>query len=273
MRHLNQKGFSLVELLIALAISGVVATTVIGFFISQQRSHTSQEQVTFMQQNMRAGLGIMSRELRMAGYNPTNQTTVDLGFSAPGLNTTTFTLDFHGLETDGIDNDGDGTVDEADEWLPDGDANDSDEQITYSLNANSELLRNGTVMADGIEALAFGYAYDSDTDGELDTDAGGDVIFAIAGNDGLGPLDDTVNWYRINADGSTTDTGTLANAADIRAVRIWLLATTDVPDSNYSNPDPDIVGSQVIPAGGQRRKRLLDTVVRCRNMGLVNAGL
>lgn len=267
-----QNGFSLTELLVVVAITGVVSTAIMGFFISQQRSHTSQEQVSSIQGNVRAGLGFMSRELRMAGYNPTNQVVTPMGFSSPGLNTITFTLDFHGLETDGIDNDLDGTVDEADEANPDGDADDANEQITYSLSNTGSLLRLSSStavvpqpLADDISAVAFAYAYDSNADGALEPG------YAIAGSDGLGPLDGTVNWFTVNADASTTDTNIPAIAADIRAVKIWLLARTEADSQDYTNTNTYIVGTQTISptaANLRRRHLLLETVVRCRNMGI-----
>jgi len=267
-----QNGFSLTELLVVVAITGVVSTAIIGFFVSQQRSHTSQEQVTSIQGNVRAGLGVMSKELRMAGYNPTNQIITPMGFSSPGLNTITFTLDFHGQETDGIDNDGDGTDDEADEENPDGDANDANEQITYSINNTNTLLRLSSStavvpqpLADDIAAVAFAFAYDSDADGDLEPG------YAIAGSNGLGPLNGTVNWFTVNANASTTNTGIAARAADIRAVKIWLLARTEADSQEYTNINTYIVGTQTISptaANLHRRHLLLETVVRCRNMGL-----
>lgn len=289
MRNIKQQGFTLVELLVALAMSGVVAAAAIGFFISQQRAHTAQEQVTLMQQNLRTSLDFMTRELRVAGYNPTAQTATPMGFSTPGLNTITFTLDFHGLESDGIDNDGNGTVD--DEVGPDGDSNDSREQITYSMNpaANTFQLRRKSsaaagaaneVLADGIEAIAFAYAYDgNDADTIPDTfvNAAGatETIYAIAGPNGIGPLDATppVDWFRVDANGIPIDTGTPARAADIRAVKIWILARSNNIDREYFNNTQYIVGTQTFNPNDNRRRRLLETVVRCRNMGLISRGV
>ena len=69
------KGFTLIELLIALAISGVIMTGVYAAFKSQQDSYLAQEQVAEMQQNLRAGLYIMTSELRMAGYDGGNNSS------------------------------------------------------------------------------------------------------------------------------------------------------------------------------------------------------
>lgn len=64
----NRKGFTLVELLVTLAISGVVMAGVYSVFYTQQKSYTTQEQVSEMQQNLRAAMLMISRDARMAGF-------------------------------------------------------------------------------------------------------------------------------------------------------------------------------------------------------------
>jgi prepilin-type N-terminal cleavage/methylation domain-containing protein len=65
----SRKGFTLVELLVTLAISGVVMAGVYSVFYTQQKSYTTQEQVSEMQQNLRACMLMMSRDARMAGFS------------------------------------------------------------------------------------------------------------------------------------------------------------------------------------------------------------
>lgn len=65
------RGFTLVELLVALAISGLLMTAIFAAFQSQQRSYLAQDQVAEVQQNIRFGLDFMVREIRMAGCDPT----------------------------------------------------------------------------------------------------------------------------------------------------------------------------------------------------------
>ena len=63
-------GFSLVELLVAMAIGLVVLGSLYGVFTLQNKTFGNQEQIVEMQQNTRAAMDMMSREIRMAGYDP-----------------------------------------------------------------------------------------------------------------------------------------------------------------------------------------------------------
>jgi prepilin-type N-terminal cleavage/methylation domain-containing protein len=65
---MNRKGITLIELLVALTISGILVAGVYRTFVSQQHTYTVQEQVVDMQQNVRLAINRMTRELRMAGY-------------------------------------------------------------------------------------------------------------------------------------------------------------------------------------------------------------
>jgi type IV pilus assembly protein PilW len=64
-------GFTLVELMVTLAIGMVVMAAVTTTFISQTRFYSAQEQINEMEQNARGAIDIMTREIKMAGYDPT----------------------------------------------------------------------------------------------------------------------------------------------------------------------------------------------------------
>lgn len=104
-------GFTLIEILITLVISGILMTSVYAAFKAQQDSYLAQEQVAEMQQNIRAGMEILVRELRMAGYdvNRNGSKTGTAGITAANANNITFSSVVDG---DGNDNNNDGTVDE-----------------------------------------------------------------------------------------------------------------------------------------------------------------
>ena len=65
---MNRKGITLIELLVALTISGILVAGVYRTFISQQHTYTVQEQVVDMQQNVRLAINRMTREIRMANF-------------------------------------------------------------------------------------------------------------------------------------------------------------------------------------------------------------
>lgn len=66
--HDIEKGFTLIELLISMVVGLIVLGALVSTFIIQRRSYDVQEQVTEMLQNARAAMDMMSREIRMAGY-------------------------------------------------------------------------------------------------------------------------------------------------------------------------------------------------------------
>jgi len=77
-------------------------------FTTQNKQLGNQELIAEMQQNARAAMDIVSRELRMAGYNPnkttplprcsgtTTTTATCVGIKNAGVNTVSFTADLNG---------------------------------------------------------------------------------------------------------------------------------------------------------------------------------
>ena len=64
----NNRGFSLIELLVALGLSLLVVSAVYGLFNSQNAVYMNQNRVTEMQQNARMALNLLASEFRMAGF-------------------------------------------------------------------------------------------------------------------------------------------------------------------------------------------------------------
>lgn len=135
--RINNRGFTLAELLIGLFVSGIVMTTILSAYYSQNKSYAVQEQVAAMVQNLRAAMDIMIREIRMAGYDPTG--TANAGIVTANTTSITITEDL----------DGDGSVA-------------GDENITYALadsdgDGDNDLERNNNLIAENIDALDFIY--------------------------------------------------------------------------------------------------------------------
>jgi type IV pilus assembly protein PilW len=94
----NEQGFTMVELVVGLAISLILMGIAVKIFLVQQRAYNVQEQLSEMQQNIRAATDMIVRETKMAGYDPT-----DLGFDGIGNNSSATSIqilaDLDGTET------------------------------------------------------------------------------------------------------------------------------------------------------------------------------
>ncbi len=68
--YAGPRGFTLVEMMIAMAVGLVVLGTMYSTFTVQNKTFSDQEEIVAMQQNVRAGMDMMAREIGMAGYDP-----------------------------------------------------------------------------------------------------------------------------------------------------------------------------------------------------------
>jgi prepilin-type N-terminal cleavage/methylation domain-containing protein len=66
----NSRGFSLVELMVAMAIAGFAMAGIYGVYNAQVKTHVTQGIVVDNQQNLRNAMFIISNAVRMAGYDP-----------------------------------------------------------------------------------------------------------------------------------------------------------------------------------------------------------
>ena len=149
--HKTNQGFTLTEFLVAMAVSSIVMTASYSTLHSQQKTYTKQEQIVAMQQELRAAMYLMEREIKMAGYDPTGWATAEIQ---------TATIDTIRITKDITDNAGTGHSD--------GDTGDTNEDITYALfdadgDGDTDLGRNDVngvgnqTIAENIDALNFVY--------------------------------------------------------------------------------------------------------------------
>jgi prepilin-type N-terminal cleavage/methylation domain-containing protein len=80
----NKRGVTLIELLVALVIGGIVVAGIYRVFIAQSKAYTVQDQVVEVQQNIRSAMEILLRDLRMAGYNGNRTPSKLLNAICPG---------------------------------------------------------------------------------------------------------------------------------------------------------------------------------------------
>lgn len=254
-RPLN-RGFSLVELLVAMAISLIVMAAVFKVYTTQQDSYLLQEQIAEVQQNARTAKYIMIREIRMAGYDPIG--TANAGFESAAADSVSFTMDI--------------TAEDGFITLP-------GDRITYKIE--DEILKRDEGsnqflgVVENIEAIGFAYAFDADSDGSIDTGAGGNIIWAIDSDqmDGIDQLDKYLDTnddgiISVDDDAAGADLTTPVPLDRIRAVRMWILAKTGREDKNYSDTSIYVLANQRVNSNDGNRRFLVTTTIKCRNMAL-----
>lgn len=137
MKRSDQSGFTLIELMIAMAIGSILMVAVVSAYQIQVGSKNTQEALTDMNTTARAALEIMVHELRTAGCDPDGG--AGAGIVNAGANDLTFTMDIGNTA---------GTS-----FQPDGLLDGPNEQIRYAINANGNLGRDRLDGA-GLQPLA-----------------------------------------------------------------------------------------------------------------------
>jgi len=242
----SNQGFTMIELMVALAVSLLAMAAIYSTFLAQHRSYQVQEESADMQQNIRAAMYYMQREIRMAGSNPFDSIP-SFGITAAGQNSITFTEDITGPPA-GIPvplPKPDGTVNDP-TIIP----NIANEDITYALNGTNlertdNSLNNGTgdtqVVAQNIDAVDFVY---------------------LDGNSPPNVLNDYTGTGAVPA----------ANLNLIRSVEITIVARTNDPllfgttnNNAYRNQQNRVIYNAL---GDNVSRRRLTTLIHCRNLDL-----
>ncbi len=149
MNNGEDNGFTLVEVLISLALSTVAIAAIYSLYLSMWMNQTLREDILDMQQQARAALDLVSRELKMAGFDPR-------GVNRDALKGN----DFFGITFDSSQ-----LIIKAD-LNGNGVPTDSNESIVYSHDPDTLTLRRNTgggrqPVAENIEAFSVKH-FDSD---------------------------------------------------------------------------------------------------------------
>ncbi|MBU2487830.1 MAG: prepilin-type N-terminal cleavage/methylation domain-containing protein [Proteobacteria bacterium] len=135
----NQNGFTLVELLVSMALGLLVLSGLAQTFVVQNRTYEIQSQVSSALQIARAAMDMISRDLKMAGFDPK-----ETGLTGISNNTTDLVIlaDLNG----------------------DGDTLDTNEYVKYAFDStNHRILRtegaagSAVTFADDIQNFSFQY--------------------------------------------------------------------------------------------------------------------
>ncbi|MFO7785871.1 MAG: prepilin-type N-terminal cleavage/methylation domain-containing protein [Desulfatiglandales bacterium] len=147
----GQGGFTLVELLVVTAITGIVMAGIYSTFYSQQNAYITQTEIAAMQQNLRAAIYNLKRDIRMAGYDP--ERTANAGVLSAASDSIQMSMDI---------------TDDPDTGNPDGDTTDPGEVVTYAVadpagTGTNHLVRQSQaggameMAAEHVDALNFVY--------------------------------------------------------------------------------------------------------------------
>jgi type IV pilus assembly protein PilW len=228
------KGFTLVELMVTLAISSLVMSGIYAVFHKQVATHNTERLVVSMQQNVRAAVSYMERDIRMARYDPTGASGANI------LTAERARLQFQ------IDDNEDGAIAGAQETITYDLDNDAAPRDGIADGTNCSLVRDdasgagAAIVARSIDALNFDY---------LDTN-------------GNSILDRTATPWQVPA----------GQIADIQSIRVSIVARSgdSLPAMFINHTDTKTYrnrsGDTILPAQNNDFRRMqVTTEIDCRN--------
>lgn len=150
----NQRGFTLLEMLVSSAIFAIVLFAIYMMLVTNQVTYARGENKVEIQQNARVAIRRMAREIRMAGYDPSSAIPAQASQTAiqvANANAITFIADLDG--------------------------DDVSDQVTYRLQGNQVIRETASwigaawtpnppassELADGVSALPLTYFDGTDT--------------------------------------------------------------------------------------------------------------
>jgi len=232
----SQKGFTLVELMVTLAVSILIAAALYATYLVQQRSYQYQSSVIEIQQSARTALDMLVMDLRLAGLDPDE--TAGAGIEIAEDGTIAFSVD---ANRDGV--------------LGTTASNDDPEYYAFQLGTRTE---SGTTIPCLNRAA------------ELKVSNSGNISSYT-----LEPMADFIEaiefYYEFEDGTSATTTPSSSELDDIRSVKVSLIARSRFPVKKVADQETFnlLSGNTWKPTSADRYiRRLVTTQVDLRNMGL-----
>lgn len=154
----KQKGITLIELLIALAIFGTVIAGIYRLFVAQGKAYVVQDQVVEVQQGVRSVMEILLRDLRMTGFDDdslNSRITISTPL-IPGDHSITVSYEY------------DTTTQHTITYSRDDVTSKLTRQLTTIRDDGSTIVSPPETLLDNVDAFDLTYGVDTNGDGALD---------------------------------------------------------------------------------------------------------
>lgn len=281
----KESGLSLIEVLVAMVLGIIVTGAVYQTYTVQTKSYIIQDHVSEMQQNARAAMEMIIREVRMAGFQEAGFTVLDAN-AVVAINSSAgpdaiMVSDSRGLST-GIPAN-----------IAAGSPTITVSSLDPDIDGTDDFFQNaGIIISDGVHTEGFqisGIDTASDTislSGTLansyvatDTVVVPATIYDVMtsrlcrNTDVLAANIDDLQFAYIFDDDEKANAPNNADADDtndtddIRSIRINLLARARSEDPDFIGSRPTIEDHAKDGSTDRFRRRLLTTIVRLRNVG------
>ena len=246
MKRTEEQGFTLLEVVIAMVIAGVVAGAMYAAFNSQQRTNDAQEVIGEMQQNLRAAMGLLARDIRKAGFSEDDDPDariIAITPPTPNPRSPVLSSPANPAPTTAIVMSGD---------------DDTGQMVTTRYE------------------ISLGYVADTNSDPYFDlqrrTQNGAPPAppALMAGQTPSVVMENIENMelYYTMVGAAGTKTLNPANLANVRSIEVTLLARASRESQGFTNRQRYVTASGAVwgPYNDQFRRRLLITTVKCRNI-------
>jgi len=288
-------GFSLVEILVALCLGGVVVSSVYSLFVLQNKSYVNQNNIAEMQQNARMAVNILSAEFRMAGFgfsmngdysrpggttyavSPVNSSvgadsvTIQYGID-PSPNTSVTLTNPMANSNSGISMVVSNTAGfEANDYIIISDGQNASRLQVTGINTGASTLQYTSVSPNIFPSGGFGTGSRIYKLRQVAYRISNNVLQSQTNNGDWQDVVNNIEDLQLAYQGTTTPSGTWldnpspVNQTTITVVQVNLLARSSAIDVNFTGQRP-LLRDHAIGSFDHFRRKLLTTTIRIRNL-------